>query len=726
MAAPEIVEGPGWLPVGEEPHPTGNITHLSVLRNDGISVLSLPSGDIDARGEAATGMYARDTRHLSRLRFTFGGVPPILLDARQPETALSAIFTNPALRDSAGRTIPAQSLVVRRRRVISGGLIESLSVSNYSHGTLEVDLRVEFGADFKDIFEVRGYPRRTPAAPVRGRCEANCVVFRYQGADDVTRTTTVTFSETPVHLSTRDARFVITLGPRDTREFSIEVTIDGAAAGPSVLTATAEVQRQQREWLSAATHLETDRDDINALLRRSLLDIHALQTTTGTDDYLAAGVPWFDTLFGRDSLIAGMELLAFAPAVLRTTLLVLAKYQADEDDPAHDATPGKMPHELRWGELARAGEVPFGRYYGSVDGTPLFIVAAWEYFRWTNDRETLRQLWPNIQGAMWWCRDQMLVGPRGFVAYSRVSSAGLENQGWKDSHDCIVWPDGRLVEPAIALAEVQGYVAAALAAYSAIAGALGKPDAEDAAIVASDFARQVDAAYGHEHLGYVLCLDGAGEPVPTPASNAGHLLWSGTARADYARAAAHRLMQPDMFSGWGVRTLASTVPGYNPLGYHTGSVWPHDNALILAGMRRYGFDDLAERLGTALIETALSFPDYRVPELFSGDAREFRAVPTPYPVASRPQAWSAAAMPGVFTAMLGLQPGRPGQLRVVRPMLPGGIQSLNLRNLAFAGETLDLIFRRQGRHVSVEVERQPGSIEVVLSQAYPGHAAIGP
>ncbi|MFN8506229.1 MAG: glycogen debranching N-terminal domain-containing protein [Dehalococcoidia bacterium] len=726
MAAPELEEGPGWLPVGEEPHPSGSITHLTVLRHGGISVLSLPSGDIDARSEPATGLYARDTRHLSRLRFTFGGVPPILLDARRPETPFSAIFTNGALRDTAGDTVPAQTLVVRRRRAVSGRLIESLSVSNYSHAGLEVDLRIEFAADFHDIFEVRGYPRRTPAAPVRGRCEADCAVFRYLGADGVARSTTIAFSETPARLTTRDAHFVLALGPGETREFSLEVSIDTEPSGTSVAMATADVQRQQREWLAEATHIETNRDDINALLRRSLLDIHALQTTTGTDAYLAAGVPWFDTLFGRDSLIAGMELLAFAPSVLRTALLTLAKYQAEEEDAAHDAMPGKMPHELRWGELARAGEVPFGRYYGSVDGTPLFVVAAWEYLRWTSDTATLRELWPHIQSATWWCREQMAAGPRGFVAYSRVSAAGLENQGWKDSHDCIVWPDGHLVAPPIALAEVQGYVAAALASYGFIAAALGEPGSEDAAEVASDFAREVDAAFGHEHLGYVLCLDGAGEPVPTPATNAGHLLWSGTARADFARTAALRLMQPDLFSGWGLRTLASTVPGYNPLGYHKGSVWPHDNALILTGMRRYGFDDLAERLGTALIETALAFPDYCVPELFSGDAREFRAVPTPYPVASWPQAWAAASMPAVFTAMLGLQPGRPGQLRVVRPMLPGGIETLAVRNLRFAGETLDLIFRRVGRHVSVEVERQPGSIEVVLSQAYPGGAAPAP
>ncbi len=516
-----------------------------------------------------------------------------------------------------------------------------------------------------------------------------------------------------------EAVFRLELSPRETREIDIEVCPDREPTGEPLQAANGRVQSSQHDWLNDVTHIETNDDTINEMLNRSLLDIHALQTQTGEDHYLAAGVPWFDTLFGRDSLIAGMEFIAFAPGVLREALLVLAKYQATETDPAHDATPGKIPHELRWGELANAGEVPFGRYYGSIDSTPLFIIAAWEYVRWTEDYGMLRRLWPHIQAAMEWCRTEIASGVRGFVAYARVSSAGLENQGWKDSHDSIVWPDGQLVDAPIALVEEQGYVGAALGAYAHMAAALGDPGAGDAAREAARFSASVDEAYGHEHLGYVLCIDGNGHPVPTPASNAGHLLWTGTARRDLAETTAHRLLAPDVFSGWGVRTLSSTVVGYNPLGYHTGSVWPHDNALFLAGLRWYGMDDHAMRLGSSLLQMALAFPEYRVPELFSGDARELRHVPTPYPVASRPQAWAAAAMPSVFVSMLGLRPGRPGQLTVTRPLLPEAVTFLRVCNLRFAGKTIDLSFRKQGRHVSVEVERLPQGVDVVLSQTFP-------
>ncbi len=719
MGTEQLLQEPDWLPVGQEPQPAGNITHCSVMRFNGISVLSRHDGDIDTRTEPNTGMYLRDTRYLSRLQFSFGGVRPTLLDARQPDTALSAIFTNPAIQSPSGETIPAQSLVVRRRRVIADSLIESLNISNYGPAAVTLELRVEFDADFHDIFEVRGYKRGVPARPVRPAIERRCVAFHYHGADDIERVTRVVFSEDPVRTRGHEAVFRLELNPRDTHELNIEVSADRRPAGEGLQAANGRVLVSQHDWLNGVTHIETNDDAINDMLNRSLLDIHALQTEIGDDRYLAAGVPWFDTLFGRDSLIAGMELVAFAPEVLREALLVLAKYQATETDAAHDATPGKIAHELRWGELANAGEVPFGRYYGSIDSTPLFIIAAWEYVRWTEDYGMLRRLWPNIQAAMDWCRGEIAAGVKGFVAYARVSAAGLENQGWKDSQDSIVWPDGRLAEAPIALVEEQGYVGAALGAYAHMAAALGDPEAGDAAREAARFCACVDEAFGHEHLGYVLCLDGQGCPVPTPASNAGHLLWAGTARRDLAETTAHRLLAPDMFSGWGVRTLSSTVAGYNPLGYHTGSVWPHDNALFLAGLRWYGMDDHAMRLGSSLLEMALAFPEYRVPELFSGDARELRHVPTPYPVASRPQAWAAAAMPSVFVSMLGLRPGRPGQLMVTRPILPEAVKFVRVCNLRFAGKTIDLSFRKQGRNVSVEVERLPQGVEVVLSQAFP-------
>jgi glycogen debranching enzyme len=709
-----------WLPVGEEPFPRGSITHLVVLRSEGVSALSLPSGDIDARTEPSTGVFYRDTRYLSRLVLSFGGVRPVLLDNSESEYGLSAIFTNPAIHSrSLNETVPAQSLVVRRRRVLAGGLVEGLTISNYGRSRCEFELRVGFDADFADIFEIRGYARRGMRNPVRSEIGEGRVTYSYHGADGLARQAMVAFSHPPDFLGAYEAGFLLRLDPGETTAFDICASIDGDPLAESVPAVSERLARDEREWMEGLTSIETDHESLNQAFERSLLDIWALRTAIDGKFYVAAGVPWFDTLFGRDSLIAGMELAAVSPEILRWALLVLAEYQARETDLVHDASPGKLPHELRWGELANAGEVPFGRYYGSVDVTPLFILAAEEYLRWTGDEATVAQLWGTLERALGWCTEQLGADPHGFLSYARVSAVGLENQGWKDSHDAIVWPDGRLVDPPIALIEVQGYMVAAFRAFGRLAAALGRPGGPEAASAAEAFTAHVDGHFADEELGYALCLDGHGKPVSTPASNPGQLLWAHAARPDLAATIAARLMQPDMFSGWGVRTLGTRVPSYNPLGYHLGSVWPHDNALFLGGLRAYGFDAQAARLGAALVDMALAFPAHRVPELFSGDPREMRSVPTPYPVASRPQAWAAACVPYILTSMLGIRPGVAGQLCVVRPMLPPHVNLVRVKQLRFRGGSVDLAFRRQGERVGVEVEDIRGGLEVVLSMSGP-------
>ncbi len=718
-----------WLPVGEEPHAPYNITGHTILRHNGLSALSLPNGDIDAaRGDAeSTGLYHRDTRYLSCLTLSFGRVAPMLLDAREVEGALSAIFTNPAIQArSDGRILPAQSLVLRRRRVVNDSLVESITVSNYSTASVSAELRVDFGADFSDIFEIRGFTRAGAPPFVETHVGEASVRFTSLGLDGRRRFSEIRFGTRPDLIDEHSATFRLALEPRQTLAIDIEVAVQDRIEGATFATlgvATAALERLRSSWLAEVTVFESDNDALDIVVRRALGDIQALWTRSGEGEYIAAGVPWFDTLFGRDSLITGIELLAWAPEALRVALRALARHQADSDDPVHDATPGKLPHELRWGELAAAGEVPFGRYYGSVDVTPLFVHAACEYYRWTGDGETIRELWPAIRRAVQWTRTHAAAGVNGFLSYSRVSARGLENQGWKDSHDGIVWPDGRRVDGPIALVEVQGYVAAALAAFANLAAVFGGANSAAAAREAAAFSERLDAAFGHEANGYVLCLDGFGAPVPTVASNAGHLLWCGAARPERAERVAARLFEPDSFSGWGIRTLASSVGRFNPLGYHTGSVWPHDNALILAGLRSYGFDDRAQLLASSLLAAAGSFTDLRVPELFSGDARDLRQVPTPYPVASRPQAWSAASVPYILSSMLGLRPGRPGQLAIVRPRLPEGVAWARLRNLRFADGSVALCFRRSGDRVAVEIESISGGIEVALAEQWPERAA---
>ncbi len=715
-------ESPGadWLPVGEEPQPATSIADCVILRNEGISLVSFPDGEIDAEAHEATGVYLRDTRYLSRLRLSIGGVRPTLLDASESGPIHSAVFTNPALVRPDGGLVPARALVLRRRRVVAEGLCEVLTVSNYSGAEQRVELRIEFDADFRDIFEVRGFQRASSRPEVRVEVEEGSVTFRYAGLDGEERWTRIGFDPWPSVLSPNLAVFELELASRETRRVDVRVELARSLEAAPLDQLVDRVRRQQEELLQAVTQVRADYEPLTHALEHALLDVHALRTKFDGEQFIAAGVPWFDTLFGRDSLITGIFLLPFWPDVLRVSLRELARYQAEELDPIRDASPGKIPHELRWGELARIGEVPFARYYGSVDSTPLFLIAGAEYLAWTGDERTVRALWGSFERALDWCLRETDGGSRP-LAYARMSAAGLENQGWKDSHDAIVWPDGRLVRPPIALVEAQAYLWAAFRAFAELAHALGEDDrgaGEAAARVRSWFGR----SFAHSELGYVLCLEEGVRPVPTAASNLGHVLWVGAADEELATRAGRRLLQPDLFSGWGVRTLSTEAARYNPLGYHTGSVWPHDNAIAIAGLRRYGLDDLATRLAGALIEAALAFPSYRIPELFSGDPRELRLVPTPFPVASRPQAWAAASLPYVMATLLGLRPRGPRQLAIVRPILPPGVEWVRVRNLRFQGAAIDVTFRRGDARVAVEVDDVRGPVDIVLSDTWPPSA----
>lgn len=706
--------GENWLPVGEEPLTTGSITECTILRRDGISVVALANGDIDTRRHPSTGMYHNDTRYLSTLTFSLSGIEPVLLDSAHAGQVHSAIFTNRAMVSPSGHEeVPARALVIRRRRLVMESLREALSLSNYSARTVRFDLRLELGTDFHDIFEVRGYERRGSRSAVQVDKRADGVTYTYEGADNLTRTCILQFSIPPLRLEATGAVFNIELEPRASITLDILVGVDAVPKAMPFAQVVAAAERADSTYLSSVTEIETDDERLNDALRRALLDIGSLWTDWNGNAYTAAGAPWFDALFGRDSLITGMLMLPCNPGLLRSTLLLLAKYQAEETDPANDASPGKIPHELRWGELARSGEVPFGRYYGSVDSTPLFLMAAGEYLDWTGDVDAIRELWPALLRAHHWCIDN---SQDGWLGYERTSAVGLENQGWKDSHDAIVWPDGQMAAAPIKLVEVQGYLIAAHTAFGRMASALGEPGGDEASATANNVRARLDSEFAVAARGYGLGLDGAGSLVPTAASNQGHLLWAGAASASKAREVATRLLNGDLFSGWGVRTLSTEAATFNPLGYHTGSVWPHDNAIIVGGLKRYGFNAEAGRLATALMEAALAFSRYQVPELFSGDDRDLRLVPTPYPVASRPQAWSAASLPYLVTTLLGIRPAGPSKLAIVRPLLPGNIGSIKVRNLRYHEGSVDLVFRRQGEGASVEVERIRGDLEIALSK----------
>jgi glycogen debranching enzyme len=698
-----------------EPHAHNSINHLTILRGREVSVLSLPAGDIDADTDPATGVYFRDARHLSRFRVQIDGCTPLVLDTFEDGDSLSATLTNPHIDLPDGTIMAPGALLLRRRRVVSGPVAESLALSNYGPQAASVDIVYEFDADFEDIFVVRGHAREAPEVPVEASAGPDQVSYGYMGLDGIRRQTRLLFRPAPTVLTEHQAVFSFVIDRRETRTIEIGVRVDGREAAVRTQSASASLQRRQAGWLDTLTSIETDDPRLDLVLQRSLLDIEALSARQGGNSFVAAGVPWFDALFGRDSLLTGIEMLAFSPEVLRNALLILARNQSRTTDPGRDAEPGKIPHEIRRGELAGIGEVPFGVYYGSVDATPLFIISAIQYYRWTHDRATIASLWPSLVAAMDWCRRNAAANPDGLLTYSRVSEGGLEHQGWKDSWDAIAWPDGRLADPPIALIEVQAYLYAAYIAFAELAGLVGREPAFDTTEAASCLHRTLHQRMADPALGYVLCIDGEGRPVPTPASNAGHVLWAEAATSEAAAITGDRLFETELFTGWGIRTLSADVASYNPLGYHVGTVWPHDNAIVLAGLRRYGLDDHAWQLGKAIVDAALLFPGRRIPELFSGDARALRSIPTPYPVASRPQAWSAASLPYVLTSLLGIKPGRDGSLLIQRPLLPTGVDFAHVRNLRCAGMVADLTFRRQANHVSVEVDRMEGVGRIALA-----------
>jgi glycogen debranching enzyme len=545
--------------------------------------------------------------------------------------------------------------------------------------------------------------------------------LRYHGLDGVTRVTTLRFEPAPAQLDTAGALFVFTLAPGAWNRLALRI-----ACSPDRSTDW-NVRRYYRSLRAArhalrtacgrATGIEGSNPLFNELAARSKSDLYMLVTETEYGPYPFAGIPWFSTVFGRDGIITALLALWLDPTIAKGVLRFLAATQATEIDRERDAEPGKILHEMRQGEMARLGEVPFGRYYGSVDATPLFVMLLGEYFARTGDLDTVRALWPNALAALEWIDTYGDVDRDGFVEYNRQSGTGLINQGWKDSSDSVFHADGRLAEGPIALCEVQAYVFAAKRHGALLARALG----EDAAVArleveAEQLRQRFEAAFWCEELStYALALDGAKRPCRVVASNAGHALL--TCIADPARAArvADTLLGVSCFSGWGVRTVALSAPRFNPISYHNGSVWPHDNALIALGLARYGFKEGVLRIFNGLFQAASYWEPRRLPELFCGFARR-RSAPTMYPVACAPQAWASACVFALVQASLGLQfDHAAGRLRFDQPMLPRFLGHLHLRGLHLNDETVSVLLHRVGNEVAVTVTERRGGLRVVIT-----------
>jgi len=750
------------------PHPAivaaTDLGGVGVLKHGNLFLLTDPFGDIhpDSRG---LGLYDLDTRVLSCAVLRINGVRPTLLRAQSAANHISTIqLTNPELRrDPAIKSNKQDALALRaisvmRRRWIAGGLAERIEVTNYSATTQRIELDLQLDVDDADIFEVRGRVRDRRGTFRPTEASPDSLVFAYEGLDGLLRRTLVSFSSaevTPVDSDDVTAgegsvrlHWALDIDPGARAGIRWEVATDlrpipgaakaaeetptrlarsvaggvdgGEGADRPQIAEPSVAEEEYGHWHERCARIRSDGELLDLAIRRSIADLRLLRNDGPMrgEHYVAAGVPWFATLFGRDSIITSLQILPFMPDVARETLRVLADWQATEDDPERDMEPGKILHELRVGELARTGELPHRPYYGSIDATPLWLILLDETYRWTGDLELVRSLWPNALAALEWIDRFGDRDGDGFVEYERRTPAGLLNQGWKDSGDSIRHRNGAIATAPIALVEIQGYVYDAKRRLSSLAGRLGEHElAARLDKDATELQRRFEAAFWMEDVGfYAIALDRNKHQVGTISSNPGHCLWSGIVPPERVNKVVDRLLDPTMDCGWGIRTYASGQPGYNPVGYHTGSVWPHDNALIAAGMKRAGRHDAADRIASRIFEAAQHSPDFRLPELFCGFDRGLADVPVPYPVACSPQAWSAATALSLLQTMLGMRADAARDvLELDRPHLPSWLGKVTVHELQVGERTVDLLFHRwRGTTTSAEVLRRDGPLELVI------------
>lgn len=694
--------------------------------------LVLKQGDMfaifDRHGDA--GVFARNhqgvfhdgTRHLSYLSLRLGDVRPLLLSStiKKDNLFLAADLTNP---DSYGEcNLPQGSLHVFRAKFLWQGICyERIKVANFNREPLDVTLGVQFDADFIDVFELRGINRPRRGELLSADVKHDSTTLCYRGLDGIVRKTALHFFPAPDSLTGSEALFEERIPARGELNFYIAMGCFTGDNPPPRLPFDAAMHAASAELQAAradACHIATSEDQFNNWVDRSALDLQMMLTETEHGPYPYAGVPWYSTVFGRDGIIAALQYLWLDPAPARGVLRYLAAHQATAVDPARDAEPGKILHETRKGEMANLGEVPFQRYYGSVDSTPLFVMLAGAYYERTGDLELVRALWPQIEAAVAWIDRFGDADGDGFVEYERHSSNGLVNQGWKDSHDAVFDELGVLAEGSVALCEVQGYVYAAKLAAGTMAAALGKKAlASKLTGEAEALKLHFDEAFWCEELGtYALALDGAKRPLRVCSSNAGHALYSGIALPERAARLARTLLHPASFSGWGIRTIASTARNYNPMSYHNGSVWPHDNAMIALGLARYGFKAEALAIMGGMFETSRYVDFSRLPELFCGFVRRSEEAPTLYPVACSPQAWAAGTVFMLLQACLGIDivATPTPQVRFHAPALPEFLQEVRLERLWIGGSRVDFSIRRFREDVAVHVLERRGDTQIVV------------
>ena len=724
LKAPQVEpvpESPFYIPMtGPAARPRRSLKH-----DDTFIVLD-SHGDIGASAGGPDGLFNCDTRYLARLELVLDEVQPLLLGSnlRDDNSALTVDLTNPDVVQG-GRIVLHKDMlhIVRTIFLWRGTAYQRIGVQNHGDRPASFDLKLLFDNDFADLFEVRGETRPHRGTGSGKLLGSTDVALNYRGLDGKTRITTLHFDPRPTRLAVNAGSWHLDLAPGAKTALFVAVSCDKPVTHRPArfFRGLLEHRREMRRSTAGATSIETSNNIFNEVLCQSMADLNMLLTETPQGRYPYAGIPWYSTTFGRDGIITALQMLWVDPRIARGVLKRLAFFQAKTVDPLADAEPGKILHEMRGGEMAALREVPFAQYYGSVDSTPLFVLLAGLYVERTGDDGTLQELWPAIEAALHWIDTSGDPDGDGFVEYQRASEQGLANQGWKDSYDAIFHADGQLAEGYIALAEVQGYVFAAKQLAARCARRLGNPDvASRLEAEARQLADRFEQAFWCEELGtYALALDGNKRACAVRSSNAGQVLFTGMVREERARMVAADLMRPHFFTGWGIRTIARGEARYNPMSYHNGSIWPHDNALIALGLARYGLKHSVEHVFKGLFEAATYMDLRRLPELFCGFQREQRRGPTLYPVACAPQAWASATPFTLLEASLGLEfDAARGEIRLRNPRLPPFLNEVVLRDLQLGPSSVDLRVRRHGEDVSLEVLRTRGRIQVSIVLAH--------
>jgi glycogen debranching enzyme len=681
-------------------------------------------GDIELGGLGEEGLFFEGTRFLSELTLYIGNERPLLLSStvREDNSLFTADLTNVDVTHDDQVLIPRGTVHVTRSKTLRRGAChEQLTISSYALSPISIPIAILFNSDFTDLFEVRGTKRSHYGQHLPPQVKPDGVVLSYRGLDDVVRQTCIRCTPAPASISARGCEFNILLQPKQQVTLELVVScLDGSCPERTdsfEMALEANTTEMRTAGTNGSCYSHSSNEQFNDWLRRSGADIRMMTIGNPETDYPYAGVPWFSTVFGRDGIITALECLWMNPQIANGVLKYLSATQATEEDPFSEAEPGKILHEARSGEMAALGEIPFERYYGSVDATPLFVVLAGAYYQRTADLGFIRSIWPHVESALEWIdrygdRDQ-----DGFVEYSRRSDKGLVQQGWKDSNDSVFHADGSIAEPPIALCEVQGYVYAAKRAASQLAHALGKHErANTLEEEATTLKERFEECFWCPELDmYALALDGQKKPLRVRTSNPGHCLYSGIASPEHAVHIARALLAPDFFSGWGVRTVAVSEARYNPVSYHNGSIWPHDNALIALGISNYGFRDLAARILSAFLDVSAHVDLHRLPELLCGLERRSGEGPTLYPVACAPQAWAAGAVFMLLEACLGMSIDAPNKRIILeQPFLPPVISQLWIRRLEVGSASVDLHFERKDHAVRVEIMEKRGDVEVLV------------